>query len=602
MLNEFLDRYSSNDKIRALKKSFDSNHNILEIYESSIPLVEEYMWKDSINDAVLANYQALFQEYEAHIQTCDYDNKLRYKFIISIPVADRPQHLNICLQSIFNLCEKYKYGGMKNGVYNKVCVLISDDSQHTNNINKHIEITNTFTQQGLECIYFGQNQQKELLLSFDYKNVKNIIGDIKNDRSFHKGASITRNISYLKLQQLQSENEPCLFYFIDSDQEFKINIATPNGSENHYAINYFYQLNKIFTQSDISMLTGKVVGDPPVSPAVMAGTFLDDVNYFITKISALPPQQACHFHSHLNANPENNAAYHDMAELFGFKKITEHYDYQCTINNDNTHSNIDCLSNFSNQLNQFFDGEHQTRKNFYQHENIANSIKPARTIYTGNYIFKPENLKYFIPFANLKLRMAGPALGRIIKSELGDNFASTNLPMLHNRTIGTSGQSEFRTGVNHHHSSIDLSGEFIRQFFGDVMLFSIISLTEKNTPKISSCLETIEKTVNENFYSLKEKYIDKRGDIFDKITTLKNLLEKKEAWWNHSENTSQTLTNFNNFIYNIEFNFSENSLTYKTINSKKDINLNLNKIIKAISQYNNDRSHWQALLNKEITR
>ena len=95
----------------------------------------------------------------------------------------------------------------------------------------------------------------------------------------------------------------------------------------------------------------------------------------------------------------------------------------------------------------------------------------ARTVYTGNYVIRPENLRYFIPFATLKLRMAGPVLGRILKMRLKHRFVSANLPMLHNRTVDSIGQSEYRAGVINTNQSIDLSNEFIRQFYGDVMLF-----------------------------------------------------------------------------------------------------------------------------------
>ena len=71
------------------------------------------------------------------------------------------------------------------------------------------------------------------------------------------------------------------------------------------------------------------------------------------------------------------------------------------------------------RLNGFFDGEHPTRKTPYEHESVMDEIRMARTIYTGNYVIRPECLRYYIPFAPLKLRMAGPVLGRIIRAELG---------------------------------------------------------------------------------------------------------------------------------------------------------------------------------------
>ena len=44
-------------------------------------------------------------------------------------------------------------------------------------------------------------------------------------------------------------------------------------------------MDGIFNQGKAQVLTGKVVGDPPVSPAVMAGTLLDDVLGFLGELS-----------------------------------------------------------------------------------------------------------------------------------------------------------------------------------------------------------------------------------------------------------------------------------------------------------------------------
>ena len=54
--------------------------------------------------------------------------------------------------------------------------------------------------------------------------------------------------------------------------------------------------------------------------------------------------------------------------------------------------------------------------------------------------------------------------------------------MLHSRTIEQTGQSEFRPGIERGHDRIDLSGEYERQFYGDVMLFSIEDLIEQGFP------------------------------------------------------------------------------------------------------------------------
>jgi len=598
ILDKFLNRYQTHKPIQRLNSSFknidpSNSKQLTAFYKKAIPLLENCMWESYITDNMLTDYQRLFQEYETLIRL-DEDNDSRYKFIITIPVADRPQHLKACLQSILTLCDLYQYGGKSNGVFTKVSILISDDSQHHENIDKNKRIAKSYLNQGLDVIYFGESQQKKVLSSIDREKAQNITGKISLDRFYHKGASITRNISYLKLQQMQRNNEPCLFYFIDSDQEFQVNLQLENGSKNFYAINYFYHLNEIFSQNDVSILTGKVVGDPPVSPAVMAGTLVDDIIYFIEKISNLKPDNACQFHGEFEKNT-GDAAYHDMADLFGFKAPPDSYTYHCSI--DGQHNNSDCLNHFFSHLNHFFDGEHPTRKSYFHFEDISASIKPARTIYTGNYIFKPENLKYFIPFANLKLRMAGPVLGRIIKADLGDKFISANLPMLHKRTIDETGQSEFRPGVDHMNNAVDLSGEFIRQFFGDVMLFSIIELTEMGYPNKQLSSNAITETIDKIFLDMKSRYLAKQQVLSKKVKHLKNTISNTEHWWCQKKSPHQGKDELENFIKNIESNFGKNASIYQSINSHKTVHAYTGKISDAIASYGKDLSYWQTVLS-----
>ena len=96
----------------------------------------------------------------------------------------------------------------------------------------------------------------------------------------------------------------------------------------------------------------------------------------------------------------------------------------------------------------------------YRHVDVQASLTPARTVYTGNYVLSPGALKYFIPFAGLQLRMAGPVLGRLIQTSSGEAFVSANLPLLHRRTVEEKGGAEFRPGVNRSTPLVDLSGEF----------------------------------------------------------------------------------------------------------------------------------------------
>lgn len=70
--------------------------------------------------------------------------------------------------------------------------------------------------------------------------------------------------------------------------------------------------------------------------------------------------------------------------------------------------------------------------------------------------------------------MSGPTAGRLIQAEIGARFASANLPMLHKRTTADV-QEIFAPGVEQQGEVlIDIADEAERQFFGDLMLFSVV--------------------------------------------------------------------------------------------------------------------------------
>ncbi len=329
------------------------------------------------------------------------------------------------------------------------------------------------------------------------------------------------------------------------------------------------------------------MGDPPVSPAVMAGNFLDDINVFLSELSTIEPESDCSFHQHAQINADD-AAYHDMADLFGFKTKTNPYQYECPLSKKHTHS--DCLMHLSEHINCFFDGEHPTRKSYYEYMAIQESIQPARTIYTGNYVFNPQGLYFFIPFSHLKLRMAGPTLGRLIKATIGERFISANLPMLHKRTIDTSKQAEFRAGIKHQQKTVDISHEFVRQFYGDVMLFSIQELTQLHYPDKPLNSKTVRNIVLSTYKSIRDKYQSKHLTTVIKINTLEKLLEDKGNWWSSN---SEFKAHMQIFIDNMQLNFGEYASAYEKIDKADAM---LADIIESIRNYPEAITQWNQSL------
>lgn len=602
-LRYFLGRYAEAEQFSELGKqlnSADSLYDLLAVYSEAIPAIEHSIWNNTPDAETIACYQSVFRAQQALIkEKLKGQQDKRHKFYIIIPVADRPIHLQQCLGSILELCKLYQYGGEANQQYQKIAVIVADDSKKAASIEQHKKICMHFSNDGLETEYFGINEQIEQIkkLGSSAKKLQQILGHYaisQNSADFsHKGAAITRNITYLRLDEIaSSSDEKLIFYFIDSDQEFKIKISTEEGQKDIYAINYFHHLNEIFSQNKARILTGKVVGDPPVSPAVMAGNFQNDVIDFLQQLDNKTADTPCQFHG--GRQISNDGAYHDMADLFGFKKSTQPYHYSCTLSS--SHNHLDCFNDFASKLNRFFDGEHPTRVTYFDYDGSLSNTIAARTIYTGNYAFKPECLKYFISFATLKLRMAGPVLGRIIKAEIGDQFVSANLPMLHKRTTDETGESEFRPGVNREQENVDLSGEFERQFFGDVMLFTIEKLNQLGYPDKSFEQNTIAAALQETEQNLHQKYEAKHQQIMEKLETLKSVFNDASCWWNNNPDTVQAREQIYCFIKNINYNFGADSQGHALINSEPNQKKRHDEILRAIISYKDDRAIWEALL------
>jgi hypothetical protein len=108
----------------------------------------------------------------------------------------------------------------------------------------------------------------------------------------------------------------------------------------------------------------------------------------------------------------------------------------------------------------------------------------------------------------------------------------------HGRTdTGTpdeSRQSEFRPGINREQDSIDLSGEFERQFFGDIMLFSVEKLTELGFPRTPVSRDSAVQTVMATEQDMQQKYLATRSQIICKLALLRSLFEDEKHWWNAS--------------------------------------------------------------------
>jgi hypothetical protein len=223
-------------------------------------------------------------------------------------------------------------------------------------------------------------------------------------------------------------------------------------------------------------------------------------------------------------------------------------------------------------------------------------VQPARTVYAGNYIFRPEALGFFIPFAAQRLRMSGPTLGRLMRAEIGPRFVSANLPMLHKRTVEATGQAEFRPGIETKHETIDMSGEFERQFYGDVMLFSIERLTADGFPLQEATHETIAATLDTLRAEMLTKYNQRQLTIAAKLKAIEALLHDPARWWNRAPAHAAAVAGFASFAANIHRNFGVDATGYARINDPAAWQDWRTRLLDAIAAYPADLRAWRATL------
>lgn len=598
-LSDCIARYQARiPGLKEIGRQLQGCTDLITPYEKCYPLLEQAMWSGTAGfHALLADYQALFREQEALIaQRCQENNSGddRHHFIIGIPIADRPPHLRACLESIYQVCQLFNYSGKRNGVWNKIKIVVAEDSRDENNVRRNIDLVNDYRRKGLQVVHFSLEEQYELLHALP-ANKREKLGQLlttqPREKFYLKGQASNRNLSYLKFLQLTEDKHRTLYYLLDSDQSLCVNRQTASGDEAIYALNYFHYADAIFRNTDTLMLTGKMVGDPPVSPSVMAANFLEDVTAFFTRLATLDSSEACQFHG--TQEKPGDAAYHDLAGLFGFENKQASFDYACRLTGNHDHAA--CLKDFASRLNAFFFGEHLTRKTWFDYGKGFSQLSPARTIYPGNTIVNYAGLKYVIPFGHLRLRMSGPTAGRLIAAEIGPRFASFNMPNLHRRTTEAGLADDFRPGVEVGQEQIDLANEFERQFFGDLMLFSTEELVKQADVNQPLTREVVEAVISLKEIEMLALYQQKHETILQKSRQLNELVFNAGHWWLGVPELAGTLNQVRAFIDNIDRNFGEHALAWQEIQSSEHRAQRKRQIVDALLNYRAERDVWDSL-------
>ncbi|MEW8397635.1 MAG: hypothetical protein AB2707_15890, partial [Candidatus Thiodiazotropha sp.] len=175
-------------RMRAGEPCSANTTSLIEFIDRATLFLEQEMQQSDYPRELLDLHRRLFLEMESLIR--DQGNDNRYRFIVVIPVADRPQQLQTCLQSLLGLCRHFAYGGQVEGNYRKIAVVIADDSKEPGNRDRTKERTEQFTRLGLETLYFGpqeQLQQLDLLSSCQRERLTTIVGNHPAAAFHHKG-------------------------------------------------------------------------------------------------------------------------------------------------------------------------------------------------------------------------------------------------------------------------------------------------------------------------------------------------------------------------------------------------------------------------------
>jgi hypothetical protein len=563
------------------------------VYEDAAALLEADAVRGDYPSDVLELQQGLYRELEDIL--CLGDDE-RHHFLVVVPVADRPLLLEGCIASLLEQCRIFGYGGVLKDAagaerFRKITLFIVDDSQGADNIRRTRELTESAKRAGLAVHYIGLAEQRETLLRLPpemRERLSGAIGPFGDVLPPHKGASITRNIAYFRLLLfLRDFPERALVYFLDSDEEFLVQVKDADCAREVPFINYFYWLDRIFRSSDAEVLTGKVVGDPPVSPSVMVRTFLQDLIAFFDSASRSAPEEDCGFHG-LGGPQTFSAAYHDMARLYGYKETASDAGRLCSL--EGRHTVGDCFDDLSRKALAFFHGLHPTRPQFYIHRGSFLDVEAARTVYTGNYVLNKAGLRHFVPFARMKLRMAGPALGRILKQKLGARFVSGNLPLLHKRVDRETYAAEFRSGIAQTEDSVNILDEFRRQFWGDVMLFSVERLAATGYPTMPASAEAVETTVGDVLAMMRNLYLERQAQVDRLIIRLRAHLSSPGRWWNTAMPASRE--RFERFCSLAEENFGASSGGMSKISEEVADGVYARMIIDGIQAFYSDEASW----------
>ena len=159
----------------------------------------------------------------------------------------------------------------------------------------------------------------------------------------------------------------------------------------------------------------------------------------------------------------------------------------------------------------------------------------------------------------------------------------------------------FRPGVERTagtgQDSIDLSGEFERQFFGDLLLFTTEALVREADVRKPLAREDVGRIMDRKEQELLDLYQRKHETIVHRTRQLDELVFQAGHWWLDDPGQTRALQQVRAFLDNITRNFGEQSPAWRQIRSPEHRAERKQQLSQALLEYRAERDAWDRLLH-----
>jgi len=276
---------------------------------------------------------------------------------------------------------------------------------------------------------------------------------------FHRGSTMTANVAKMILAKFGDSQD--LVWFLDDDEEFAIlhkDVSRFNIIP--HAFSAFHAYAYAFRDASTNIATGKCVGDPPFS----SNQFIRTTIFDRAMGAVVESKNGDYYNEHL--------AYLDV-DLIPRSATSELYDtgYPSLPYYENgvlSHHPIHTVL-FGHAISRPIT-YHPKRYGCTTWGDIDRNLGETKFLYPGNIVYRRNKLGLLCPFADKKLRMNGAVFGHFL-ADAGEIVKAVFIPIFHRRLPDVfDPYSEFRVGVEDYGGITDISGSWIKQMEGYVLL------------------------------------------------------------------------------------------------------------------------------------